>query len=348
LWLLGVLWWLAGVDGGAGLGVGAGAGGVGGGVAICDPHFHLWSVPGAQTPYQFPYVLDDFRADLGTVPEVRSSVFVNAGVGYRVSGPSWLRPVGESESLAGQRAGSEVATGIVSFADLRLGARVRDVLEAHIAAGGGRFRGVRFSTAWDASADVPDSPTNPVPGMLADDVLYPGLAILAELGLTFDAWLYFSQLEDVGRCADRVPDLPIVVNHLGGPLGIGPYAGQRAEVWSVLLAGLREVARRPNVFLKLGGIGMPMFGWDRAGGGGAVSVSDVVAWWRPLILSCIEIFGPDRCMFESNFPADRVTVSYSTLWAAYRAMISGFTGPEQAALLHDTAVRFYGLPSRAG
>ena len=309
---------------------------------ICDPHHHLWDRPGSR------YVLDQILADLDQGHNVVSTVFVECMAGHRTDGPESLRPVGETEfveriaNAAVERgAGApRVAAGIVSFADLTLGAAVDAVLEAHLAASP-RFRGIRHASGWHASPDIRNSHTNPPEHLLLDRKFREGFARLEKYGLVFDSWQYHPQLADLADLARAFPRTTIILDHIGGPLGIGPYTGRRDEVFRDLRRGLEQVAANPNVVVKLGGIAMPVNGFDWHKRDTPPSSEDLAASQRPYHETCIELFGPDRCMFESNFPVDRVSCSYGTLWNAFKRVASGASASEKAALFHDTAARVY-------
>ncbi len=311
-------------------------------VPICDPHHHLWDHPGSR------YLLAELRADTSAGHNVVSTVFVECMSGYRSDGPPELRPVGETEFVADiaaasaqSRAEGAVIGGIVGFADLTLGEAVAPVLDAHVEAGIGLFRGIRHAATFDTSPDIRNGHTDPPPGLLADEAFGRGLATLGAKGLTFDAWVYHHQLAEVADLARRHPDVPIVLDHLGGPLGIGPYTGRRDEVLEDWRAAMIDVAACPNVSLKLGGIGMSMFGLGFHRRDEPPSSDDLAAAWGEPIRWCIERFGVDRAMFESNFPVDRRSCSYTVLWNAFQKITAGASEEERRALFHDTAARFY-------
>lgn len=308
---------------------------------ICDPHHHLWDYPNSR------YLVDEFRADFGGGHRVTKTVFVECRQFYATDGPVELRPVGETRyvaSLAGPVAADretiELAAGIVGFADLALGSRVQAVLEAHLEASE-RFRGVRHATAWDASDRIHNAHTNPPPGLMGETCFREGVSCLERLGLRFDAWLYHHQLPELTDLARGFPELPIVLNHMAGPLGIGPYADHREEVFQVWQRGLSELAACPNVAVKLGGRTMSMsgFGWSkRPRPPGSKELAEAMA---PYIDTCIALFGADRCMFESNFPVDRSGTSYTVLWNAFKRVTRGYSVDERAALMAGSAQRFY-------
>ena len=311
-------------------------------LAIVDAHHHLWDHPGDR------YLLDELRADTGTGHRVVQTVFVECMSKYRTDGPEQLRPVGETAFVAGiaeasERAPGPVIAGIVGFADLGLGDAVEEVLAAHVEAGGGRFRGVRHASAWDADPDVGNAHTTPPPGLLADPSFRDGLAALGRAGLSFDAWLYSPQLPELTDLARAHPDVPVVLDHLGAPLATGSYAGRREEVLASWRASLADVAACPNVTLKLGGIGMPTLGPDWRSRPTPPTSEDLAEVWGEHVRWAVEAFGPDRCMFESNFPVDGWTVGYDVLWNAFKRMTSGASAGEREALFSGTARRTYRL-----
>lgn len=307
---------------------------------IIDAHHHLWDTP------EFTYARAQLEQDLGSGHALRATVFVECLSHYRESGPAALRPVGETEYVVRHsgpaRGGADLCAGIVGWADLQLGEQVRPVLEQHIQAGKGRFRGVRSRPTWHAH------PAIHAPGAGAAEVLLqPGVRqavrVLGDMGLTLDLWVYHTQLQDVARLAAACPQTTLVLNHCGGPLGVGPYAGQRAAVLQDWRAQIAALAAYENVVVKLGGLAMPRcgFGWHAA----ARPVgSDMLARaWAPYMEHCIAAFGVQRCMFESNFPMDKTGCSYATLWNAFKRLAGGASASEKAALFAGTAARVYRL-----
>lgn len=304
---------------------------------ICDAHHHLWR-RGAG------YLLDDLRADAAAL-DVETFVFVECLAEWRTDGPEAFRPVGETEFVAAEADrsdadGGPAIAGIVGYADLREPA-IADVLAAHVEAGRGRFRGIRQVASRDDSPEIHPSHTDPPAGLLADPDFRRGLRVLGSLGLSYDAWLYHPQLAELAACVRAVPETPVVVDHLGGPIGTGPYAGRRDEVRAEWRAGLTELAACENVVLKLGGIGMPIFGFDWHDRGRPASSEELADAWGDDIRWCIETFGVDRCLFESNFPVDRQSCAYTTLWNTFERITAGASADEKAALFHDTATRVY-------
>ena len=308
---------------------------------ICDPHHHVWDRPNSR------YLLDQILEDMRGGHNIVSTVFLECSWAYREDGPEALRPVGETEyvdQLAAQteNGSTAVAAGIVGFAELSLGEQVIPVLEAHLAASPERFRGIRRSTAADASPDI-RSYKNPPLGLLLDATFREGFACLQRYDLSFDAGVYHHQLTELADLARAFPETMIILNHIGGPLGIGSYAGQRETVFQVWRTGMAEVAACPNVVVKLGGLGMPNYGhgWhERPTPPGSAELAEVMS---PYFMWCIEQFGVERCMFESNFPVDNVSYSYITMWNAFKRVTQGFSTEERAALFHDTAARVYRL-----
>jgi len=237
---------------------------------------------------------------------------------------------------------SEIAAGIVGFADLSRGSGAQAVLEAHMNVSS-RFRGVRHASAWDESDRIHNAHTDPRRGLLGDRVFRTGLACVEKLGLSFDAWLYHPQISELTDLARTMPGLSIVLDHMAGPLGIGPYAAYREEVFAAWSSSMAELAGCENVSVKLGGLTMSMsgFGWHkRQAPPGSVELAEVMG---PYFRTCIEHFGVDRCMFESNFPVDRASCSYTVLWNAFKRVSSSYSDAERSALFHDTAARIYRL-----
>ena len=313
---------------------------------IVDPHHHLWD-RGSR------YLLDEFRADLESGHNVLATVFVQCDAMYRVDGDPDFAPVGETEfvngiaamSASGGYGPARVAAGIVGFAELQLGARVDAVLEAHLRAGGGRFRGVRGRSVWDADQTIKGSSRDFPPGLLLDSAFREGYGRLAAYGLTFDSWLFHPQIPELADLAGKFPDTPVVLDHIGAPLGIGVYAGKRDAVFADWKRNLRALAERPNVNVKLGGLAMHLFGFDLdvARRQAPATSEELAEIWRPYIETCIETFGVARCMFESNFPVDKRGVSYSVLWNAFKRIVRDYSTAEKAALFKDTACRIYRL-----
>ncbi len=309
---------------------------------ICDAHHHLWDRGGQR------YLAEEFGADTAG-HRVTKSVYVECLSMYRKDGPEALRPVGETEFIermaseaAAQPGGLKVAAAIVGFADLRLGEAVRPVLEAHMEASS-RFRGVRYASAWDASDQVHDAHTKPGQHLLGEPKFREGFACLGALDLSFDAWVYFHQLPELTDLAGAFPGTAVIVNHVGGPIGIGPYQGKRDEVFAVWEAHMAELAKCGNVFIKLGGLTMAAsgFGWNkREKPAGSSELAEAMS---PYYQAVIGHFGPDRCMFESNFPVDSTGASYGVLWNAFKRIAQSYSAAERAALFHGTAARLYKL-----
>jgi predicted TIM-barrel fold metal-dependent hydrolase len=312
---------------------------------IIDTHHHLWQRPDHR------YLLDELLADLGTGHNVVATVFLECHAMYGANGPAEMRPVGETEFVAGVAAMSasgvygatRVAAGIVGFADLNLGDRVEAVLRAHLRAGGGRFRGVRHSAAWDASPVIGNSAVATGPHDMKRPAFRAGLSRLTALGLSLDAWVFHPQLADAVDLARAFPETSIIVGHVGGPLGYGPYAGKRDEVFAAWKAGITELAPCPNVTMKLGGMMMRLAAFDYGTRPAPPSSEELAALWRPYIETCIERFGPKRCMFESNFPVEKMGIGYAALWNAFKRIAAGASVDEKAALFSGTAQRAYRL-----
>ena len=314
---------------------------------IIDPHHHLLDHP------RHRYLLAELLADTSSGHNITATVFVDCLAFYRADGPVPLKPVGETEFANGVAAmaasgsydklfgATRACAAIVSHADLTLGAAVVQVLQAQIHAGNGRFRGIRHAGGWDASPDIRNSHTNPPQGLYGEPSFRAGFAQLAPLGLSFEAWQYHPQLPDVIALAQAFPGTSIILNHVGGPLGVGPYAGQAEATFAAWRADIQALAQCPNVTVKLGGLGMRvgMFGhFNLPVPPTSLQIADA---WRPWIGACIDAFGPQRCMFESNFPVDKISSGYAVLWNAFKRLAAGASADEKTALFSGTAGRVY-------
>ncbi|WP_340150527.1 amidohydrolase family protein [uncultured Sneathiella sp.] len=316
---------------------------------ICDPHHHLWDLrPGRITER---YLLDEILVDVKSGHNIVSTVFIECGAMYRATGPEDMKPVGETEfvngisamSASGLYGETHVAAGIVGAADLTLCENVGPVLDAHIAAGGGRFRGIRHRACWDPSDDIPNSHPTTIKSIYLDTDFRKGFTELAPRSLSFEAWCYHPQIPELTDLARSFPDTTIILNHFGGPLGIGPYEGKQDEYFPAWKKSITELAKCPNVVAKLGGINMEIngFGWHHMQR--APSSMELMEATRRFYDHTIEQFGPDRCMFESNFPVDKVSCSYNILWNSFKRLTADYSAAEKAALFHDTASRVYRL-----
>ena len=317
-------------------------------IPICDPHHHFWDFRAARVPYQ-RYLLHELVDDIGGGHNVRSTVFIEARAMYRSDGPEELRPVGEVEFVQGLAAASasgvygqsRAAAAIVGHANLNLGERVEPVLQALQAASPNRFRGIRHSVTWDPHPEIENTAAHQGQGQLASDSFRAGARVLARMGMSLEGWMWFPQLPELADFAKTVPDLTIILNHIGGLMRDGPYANRDDEVLATWRSGIATVAEQPNVYVKLGGIGMPRTGFDwhtRAEPIGSVELAEAMA---PLMNYCIEQFGPDRSMFESNFPVDKGAYSYNVMYNAFKRLSKSYSASERAAMFHDTAARVY-------
>jgi predicted TIM-barrel fold metal-dependent hydrolase len=312
---------------------------------IVDPHHHLWERP------DWVYMLDDLLADTNSGHNIVATVFVQCRSMHRASGPDAFRPVGETEFVNGVAAMSasggygptKICAGIVGHVDLRLGQQAREVLEAHIRAGGDRFRGIRHITAYDPDPSLMNPAYAPPPGLMFDKIFREGFACLAPLNLSFDAWLYHPQISDVTALAQAFPGTSICLNHIGGPLAIGGYAERREEIFAEWSKSIKALAACPNVVVKLGGMAMRINGFDFHTKAEPPSSSELAAAWKPYVDTCIDAFGASRCMFESNFPVDKGSYGYQAFWNACKLLAKGASATEKTDLFSGTAARFYRL-----
>jgi len=312
---------------------------------IIDPHHHLWTYdpPGA-------YLVPNLWVDTGSGHRVVQTVFVQCGAEPRKDGPEELRCVGETEFVVGQAAEADRGPvdaarigGIVAFADLTLGTRVDRVLEAHVEAGQGLVRGIRNNAAWDETGTVVTPYPEGMPHIYSDTSFREGFSRLATFGLSYDAWNYHPQIPELTDLARAFPETTIILDHFGGVLGVGAYADKRDEVFEQWKNDIASLAECANVVVKLGGLAMPLngFGWEQLEK--SATSDELVAAQGAYYHYAIEQFGPNRCMFESNFPVDKQSLSYRTLWNGFKKIAAAYTDDEITALFHDTAMRVYKL-----
>ena len=313
---------------------------------IVDPHHHLWHDRGIMPQY----LLEDLWADTDSGHRIEKTVFLECRAEYRSAGPEHLRPLGETEFVAEQAAQSrkggpgvaEIAA-IVSHADLQLGDSVEEVLAGHEEAGRGLFRGIRHAGARDRDPGALMIPGAAPEGLYQDAEFQRGLKRLGELGYSYDAWHYHHQNPAFAGLARAVPDTKMVLDHFGTPLGVGRFAGRRAEIFEQWKKDVAELAECPNVVAKLGGLAMPDNGFGWMGRELPPGSDEFVEAQAPYYLHMIECFTPERCMFESNFPVDKLSISYHVLWNGLKKIVRDFSEDEKDAMFRGTAIRVYRL-----
>jgi len=312
---------------------------------IIDAHHHLWDRKGSR------YLVDEFCEDLDSGHNIVGTVFVQCFEMYNRDASAEMAPVGETEFVngvaaigaSGRDGRRRMCAAIVGFADLRLGAAVAEVLDAHLQAAGQRFRGVRHINAWDADESLLSLSYEARAGLLAEPAFREGFGCLAARGLAFDAWLYHPQIKELTDLARAFPETTIVLDHFGGVLGVGGYAGRRSEIFETWRTDIRELAACQNVTVKLGGLLMRINGFGLEEGEKPPTSEQVTEIYRPYVDVCLEAFGADRCMFESNFPVDKGAVSYPVFWNACKRLAADFTASEKSALFTGAAARVYRL-----
>lgn len=306
-------------------------------LSITDPHFHFLDLPG------FRYMAEDWHADLSSGHRIEATVYAEAQTGYYKEGPMALRPVGETDFVVQETLGRfPMATGIVGFADLMLGAAVEETLLAHLEAGCGRFKGIRYSLAADPNREIGVHYKAPQ-DVFSSEKFHDGLRALSRLGLSFDAWAFFHQQANIAALAHEHPDLTIICCHSGGLLGFGPYRGRATEVFDTWRANMAQLARCGNVSVKLGGMLGKLAAYDYLNSPAPEPSEALAACLRPYILTLIDLFGPKRCMFESNYPVDTVATSYRGLWNIFKRITHDFSCDDKAELYSGTARRTYRL-----
>lgn len=313
---------------------------------IIDAHHHLWDKPG-QT-----YLIREFFADAQSGHNLRGSVYIEGGSYYGKTVPEMMKHLGEVEFANGMAAVADsqaygntlVAAGIIGGADLTFGTEIAELLDAQLAAASKRYRGIRLITKWDADEALNNSRYVIPPGLLSHPQFRAGFAQLAARNLSFDAMVYHPQLLELADLANAFPETTINLNHIGGLLAkTQTYRAREAEASAHWQASMRALARCPNVFVKLGGLGMPYLGFGMDTLERPPSSQQLAEAWGPYFKFCIEIFGPERCMFESNFPPDRDSVQYHVLWNAFKRIALPYSATEQHALFFGSATKAYRL-----
>jgi L-fuconolactonase len=318
-------------------------------IRIVDAHHHLWDMPG------WRYMLDDYLSDIGSGHNIEATVYVQCYSMFRQGGDRNLRSLGETEFANGMAAigasgcygKARICDGIVGYVNLALGDRVTELLERHMAAAGGRFKGVRHITAWSADEAVQPKSLSRAPArdLMQSKPFLAGVARLEKLGLSFDAWVFHTQLHEIEMLAESFPGLQIILNHLGGPVRIGGWAADRQEALAQWQTAMRRLALRSNVAVKLGGVGIKINGFELHRSGMPPDSAQLADAWFPYIDRTIQMFGPSRCMFESNFPIDKGTCSYSVLWNAFKRVTRNYSAAERNQLFSGTASSIYRLQS---
>ena len=305
---------------------------------IFDCHHHLWERPEGR------YRSEELMADIGSGHDVRASLYVQCRTGYRDHGPESFRPVGEVETVLDWTRGQDrFPAGVVAMADLQLGDAVRPVLNALDEAGQGRVTGIRNTTAWHSDPAVRSNPNPPPEGLLQTGAFIDGARAVAAHGLSLDVWAYQTQLDEVRALAEAVPELTVIVDHCGGPLGVGPHDRHDPETFRAWRDALSSVAAQPNTRIKIGGFGLAVFGWRYADAPKPPKSETLAKDWQPWVAACLDLFGPYRAMFESNFPVDKGQFGYRTLWNAFKRLAAPLSRDERDALFWRSAARTYGV-----
>lgn len=331
-------------------------------LAIIDPHHHLWdlssrlsAMPDPKHPFTATislssyYTFPEFNADLRAGHRVLGTVFMECGAFYRANGPDHMKVIGEVEFVCGVAAQGasgiygdcRPCSAIVGHADLKRGDAAKPVLEALISVGNSRLRGIRQHAAWDANFRVLGTPYHTTEATYARDDFREGFRHLQQLGLSFDAWVLEPQINDVTALARAFPGTVIVLDHCGTPLGMDHYHGRLPERFDIWRRSIRELGTCPNVRVKLGGLAMPCCGMPDRGPEAGIDTETLAQMWRPYIETCIEAFGPERAMFESNYPVDRWGADYATLWNVFKLLAKGASPAEKRALFAGTAAEVY-------
>jgi L-fuconolactonase len=311
---------------------------------IIDPHHHLWD-----GDERGRYLIHELAADVNTGHNIVATVFMECGVMYRADGPQAMKPVGEVEfvngvaamSASGRYGKARLCDAIIGHADVTLGDGIKPVLEALIAAGNGRFRGIRHGVCWDTGKAASFGRRQIPQHQVLDPVFRRGFAHLAPMGLSFESWQFHPQLPDTVDLVRAFPETNVILNHCGGLLHLPPHDGDRKETFRIWRGHIRDLAQFPNLTMKVGGLGMLYCDWDFHLRDVPPSSEELAQVWRPYVEECIDAFGPERCMMESNFPVDKQSCGYGVLWNALKRITQRYSPAEKTALYSGTAARVY-------
>jgi predicted TIM-barrel fold metal-dependent hydrolase len=315
---------------------------------IIDPHHHLWNGDN-QLAGSFPYLIENLSEDTNSGHNIVGTIFMECAQGYYSGGEEKYKPVGETEFVMNLIKNSEKLSkstniiGIIGFADLMLGHEVNDVLNTHLSKGEGLFRGIRHAAGWDKNNEIHNSHSNPIENIYHNKSFMKGAEELINLNLTFDAWHYHHQINDLSIFAKKYPELTIIHDHFGGPLGVGPYEGKKEEIFKKWKDDISLLSESKNVYAKLGGLAMPVNGWNFHKQNKPASSDQIVDMHHEYYLHTINCFGVERCMFESNFPVDRRSVSYHVIWNAFKKMVLGYSDEDKNKLFFKNAKDVYGV-----
>ena len=308
---------------------------------IIDPHHHLW-------PGELPYLLDDLWKDTDDGHNIKKTVFIECSQEYLSDTDESFQPVGETIFVrdialeAKNQPDKAQISGIVGHVDL-LANNVSDVLDRHLEEGHGLFKGIRHAGGWDHHDEIGNSHHNPQKNLYLSDEFSEGLNELENKNLTFEAWQYHHQINQVAEIADRNENLTIILNHFSGPIGIGPYEGKQDDIFKIWRKDIKELSKRPNVLAKLGGLAMPVNGFKFHEQETPATSDQMIDKQRRYYLECLESFEPSRCMFESNFPVDKQSISYHVLWNFFKKISENFSEDEKSSLFYDCAKQAYSI-----
>ena len=309
---------------------------------IIDPHHHLW-------PGENKYLLEDLWADTSSGHNIKHTVFIECTQEFLTSGPDHLKPIGETifvKKIADEAKkvpSKSQISGIVSHVDMTLGEGINEVLDLHFLHGESLFKGIRRAGGWDPHENMRNSHHSPPKDMYLSDIFNKSLKILGEKGLVFEAWQYHHQINQVSILAREHPNLKIVLNHFSGPIGIGPYKDLRNEIFEQWKKDIDELVKNKNVYAKLGGLAMPINGYNFHKQSMPPSSDQIVEAQKNYYDYSIKSFGPERCMFESNFPVDKQSVSYHVIWNAFKKISKDYTEEDKEYLFLKSAENFYSL-----
>ena len=314
---------------------------------ICDPHHHFWDYK--KDSVEPTYLLPEILKDINSGHNIVSTVFIECGAMYNQNDPVEKQVINETEFVNGIAAMShsglygktKIAAGIVGSAPLLLGDKVASILDKHIAITPDRFKGIRSQAAMHPDGSIPVARARPPEGVYLDKKFHEGFTHLAKRNLSFEAWCYHPQLPQLIELAKKFTNTCIILNHFGGPLGVGSFEKKEEETYEFWIKQIKELSKCENVVAKLGGIAMEINGYNWHKNTSPPSGIELINRTKKYYENTIELFGVDRCMFESNFPVDKVSCSYVNLWNGFKNLTKDYSDSEKTKLFHDNATRVY-------
>ena len=314
---------------------------------IIDPHHHLWDVGFGR------YYVEELLEDINTSGHnIKATVYIMSSSNteiYLKNGPEEFKPLSEIEFATneGKRADLiknnkvKVNASIVGSLDLTYGNKLKPVIEKGLEISEGRLKGIRMLLAAHPDPRIKSGAVKSDLSLMSHPKFIEGARCLQDAGLSLDFWIYHTQLGEMEKIARTLPELSIILNHIGGPIHLGEYEGKQALTHREWRTAMMRLSRLPNIKVKLGGLGMEVNGAKFHLNQDPPNSSELANIWKPWIYETINMFGIDKCMFESNFPVDKGSCSYGSLWNAFKIISEKMSDNEKNKLFYENAAKIY-------